>query len=92
MEYCVQRCTESQICTKCNRSVDYLKDGEICDKCYIQSGRNRGNWIPFNKDSWDTYEDFRKWQYEYDRKKVKCDDCGKEMIRTSIYRHREVCK
>jgi hypothetical protein len=29
--------------------------------------------------------------FYYDRKKVKCEICGKEMIRTSIYRHKRIC-
>ena len=62
-----------------------------CDKCYIKYGNNKVL-IPFNKNSWDNYDDFKNWQYNYDRKKVKCEICGKEMIRTSIYRHRELHK
>jgi hypothetical protein len=52
------------------------------DKCYIKYG--------YNKDSWDNYNDFKNWQYYYDRKKINCETCGKEMIRTSIYRHRKL--
>ena len=75
-----------QIC-KLNTSPSGLRDGK-CDKCYIKFGYNKGKWIPFNKDSWDDYESFKKWQYAYDRKKVKCEICGKEMLRTSISRLR----
>ncbi len=65
-----------------------LRDGK-CNKCYIKFRYNKRKWIPFNKYSWKDYESFRQWQYAYDRKKVKCEVCGKEMLRTSIYRHRE---
>ncbi len=61
-----------------------------CDKYYIKYGKNKA-WIPFNENSWNSYDDFKNWQYNYDRKKVKCEICGKEMIRTSIYRHKRIC-
>jgi len=38
-----------------------LRKGK-CDKCYIKYGNNTV-WIPFNKDSWDNYNDFKNWQY-----------------------------
>jgi hypothetical protein len=61
-----------------------------CDKYYIKYGFNK-IWIPFNNVSWDNYDDFKSWQYYYDRKKVSCEKCGKVMIRTSIYRHKRIC-
>ena len=68
-----------------------LKSPTRNDKCDIKYGNNKQSmvnskdWIPFNKNSWDSYDDFKHWQYNYDRKKVKCEICGKAMIRTSIY-------
>jgi hypothetical protein len=66
-----------------------LRKGK-CDKFYTKYGNNKV-WIPFNKDSWDNYDDFKNWQYNYDRKKVSCKKCRKVMIRTSIYRHKRIC-
>lgn len=65
------------------------KTREYCDKCHIELGKNSGNWIPFNSTSWDNYDDFKKWQWAYDRRKVLCEKCGKLMLRTTIYRHME---
>ena len=45
------------------KPLNKLRNGE-CDKCYIKYGNNKV-WIPFNKDSWDSYDDFKIWQYNY---------------------------
>lgn len=74
-------------CPKCLKLCPKTESG-VCDKCYIKGGSCANQFIPFSNQSWDNYEAFKKWQYAYDRKKVQCDICGKEMLRTSIYRHK----
>lgn len=75
-------------CNKCMKQYLNTEDRGCCDKCYIKDGRCKKQYIPYSQHSWDSYEDFKKWQNTYDRQKVKCDICDKEMIRTSIYRHK----
>lgn len=59
----------------------------LCDRCYIKAGQCKQRFIPYSVHSWSNYEDFKKWQLAYDRKKIRCDICDMEMSRTSIYRH-----
>ncbi len=33
-----------------------------CDKCYIKYANNKV-WIPFNENSWNSYDDFKNWHY-----------------------------
>lgn len=79
---------ENDSCAFCGKTKPET-GREECDKCFIQLGKNSGNWIPFNSNSWDDFDDFKKWQWEYDRRKVLCEKCGKLMLRTTIYRHME---
>ncbi|KAG5891206.1 hypothetical protein JTB14_036123 [Gonioctena quinquepunctata] len=72
-------------CKLCSK--EYQSERELCDKCFITSNSNRGKWIPFNGESWSSYEDFKKWQHDYDRRSVLCEKCGKVMGRTTIYKH-----
>lgn len=74
-------------CTECQCKYSPT-DLDLCDKCYIKGGHCTKRFIPYSTHSWASYEEFKQWQRAYDRKMVKCDICGKEMIRTSIYRHK----
>ena len=47
------------------KPLNKLRNGK-CDKCYIKYGNNKVR-IPFNKDSWDSYDDFKNWQFYYDQ-------------------------
>lgn len=81
---------EECICSSCSRS--YPNTGRnCCDKCFIKSGQSIGKWIAYNPSSWESYENFKKWQYTYDRKKIACPGCKKKMLRTSLYRHQKIC-
>ena len=74
-------------CTAC--LCKYSHTGrDLCDKCFIKGGHCKKRFIPYSGHSWTCYEEFKQWQRAYDRKKIKCDICGREMIRTSIYRHK----
>ncbi|KAG5877692.1 hypothetical protein JTB14_018165 [Gonioctena quinquepunctata] len=68
-------------------SKEYQSERELCDKCFITCNLNKGTWIPFNEESWNSYEEFKKWQYDNNRRPALCEKCGKVMGRTTIYKH-----
>lgn len=70
---------------ECNRVV--VVGTELCERCYIKAGQCKQQFIPYSSRSWNNYEEFKAWQADYDRKKVRCTICEKEMGRTTIYRH-----
>ena len=46
--------------------LNKLRKGK-CYKCHIKYGNNSKVWLPYNKDSWDSYDDFKNWQFYYDQ-------------------------
>lgn len=60
---------------------------ELCERCYIKAGQCKQQFIPYSSQSWNKYGEFKAWQTAYDKKKVRCTICDREMGRTAIYRH-----
>ncbi|KAG5863721.1 hypothetical protein JTB14_022714 [Gonioctena quinquepunctata] len=69
--------------------LDIVATPELDEKYLYTRKRNfnKGKWIPFNGESWSSYEDFKKWQNDYDRRPVMSEKCCKVMGRTTIYKH-----